>query len=210
MMKFLPIFPLELVAFPEEEVNLHIYEPRYMEMINECYKNKTTFGLLPFLSEEFKEYGAEMVVKEIVKTYDGGKMDIKTEGVGVFRMIEFVKKVPEKLYSGGIISRIEIIYDTIPTLLEKCITMIKELFTIMQINSDKVFTKQGIKSFDMAHHVGFSIHQEYELLAVKRESVRLKMILEHLRKVIPVIREAEVLKEKIKLNGHFKNIQPPL
>ncbi len=210
MMKFLPMFPLGLVAYPAEQVNLHIYEPRYKELINECHENKTTFGLLPYINEEHKEYGTEMKVSEIVETYEDGKMDIKTEGMGVFRMIEFVKKVPNKLYSGGIISRVDLIDDSIPSLLEKNIMLMQELFDIMQIQNNAILKKKNLRSFEIAHHVGFSMMQEYELLSVKRESVRLKLILEHLKRVIPVIREAELLKEKIKLNGHFKNIQPPI
>lgn len=210
MMKFLPMFPLELVAYPAEQVNLHIYEPRYKQLVEECHENESTFGLLPYINEEHKEYGTIMRVKEIVKTYEDGKMDITTEGTGIFRMIEFVKKVPNKLYSGGIISRVDVINDSISTLLNKNITLMKELFDIMRIESRSILNKKNLLSFDIAHHVGFSITQEYELLGVKRESVRLKLILEHLKRVIPVIREAELLKEKIKLNGHFKNIQPPI
>lgn len=210
MMKFLPMFPLSLVAYPAEQVNLNIFEPRYKQLINECYNNKTTFGLLPYINEEHKEYGTEMKVKQIVKTYDDGKMDIKTEGIGIFRMIEFVKKVPNRLYSGGIISRIELINDSITGLLEKNINLMEELFEIMQIDSSPILKKDNLKSFEIAHHVGFSIAQEYELLSIKKESVRLKLISDHLKRVIPVIREAELLKEKIKLNGHFKNIKPPI
>lgn len=204
------MFPLELVAYPAEQVNLHIFESRYKQLINECHENETTFGLLPYINEQPNEYGTEMRIKEIVKTYNDGKMDIKTEGIGIFRMIEFVKKVPNKLYSGGIISRIELIADSIPSLLAKNMALMRELFDIMHIESRAILNKENLQSFEIAHHVGFSIAQEYELLTIKKESVRLKLILEHLKRVIPVIREAELLKEKIKLNGHFKNIKPPV
>lgn len=207
-MKFLPIFPLGLVAYPDEQVNLHIFELRYKELMNECFNNKTSFGILPYLNEELKEYGCVMKVTDIHKIYDDGKLDIKTEGVGVFRMIEFLKKVPNKLYSGAIISNETLIEDPVPSLLEKCINLTEELFTVL--NLDKTKIKKINNSFQLAHHIGFTLDQEYELLTVKRESVRTKLIFEHLKKIIPVIKEAEMLKEKVKLNGHFKNIIPPL
>jgi len=208
MMKFLPLFPLGLVAFPDEQVNLHIFEPRYKELINECFNNKTSFGILPYLNEELKEYGCVMKVADIHKRYDNGKLDIKTEGVGVFRMIEFLKKVPNKLYSGAIISNETLIEDPVPSLLEKCINLTEELFTVLSLDKTKI--KKINNSFQLAHHIGFTLDQEYELLTIKRESVRTKLIFEHLKKIIPVIKEAEILKEKVKLNGHFKNIIPPL
>ena len=34
--RFLPLFPLELVVFPGEFLKLHIFEPRYRQLIQEC------------------------------------------------------------------------------------------------------------------------------------------------------------------------------
>lgn len=208
MMKFLPLFPLGIVAYPGEQVNLHIFEPRYKELINECYNNNTNFGILPYLKEELKEYGCIMKVVDIHKRYDDGQLDIKTEGIGVFRTIEFLKKIPNKLYSGAIISNETLINDEVPSLLQKCIVLVKELFKTLNIDQTKI--KKINNSFQLAHHIGFTPEQEYELLTVKRESVRTKLIFEHLKKIIPVLKEAETLKEKVKLNGHFKNIIPPI
>jgi len=207
-MKFLPLFPLGLVAYPGEEVNLHIFEPRYKELINESFNNKTTFGILPYFNDELKEYGCTMQVLDIHKKYDNGTLDISTKGIAVFRMIEFVKKVPNKLYSGGIISNEKLVDDKVPSLLQKCIVLADELFSTLNINKAKLENINN--SFQLAHHIGFTQQQEYELLTVKRESVRTKLVFEHLKKIIPVIKEAEMLKKKVKLNGHFKNIIPPM
>lgn len=207
MMKFLPLFPLGIVAYPGEQVNLHIFEPRYKELVNECFNNKTSFGILPYIDKELKEYGCVMKVTDIHKRYDDGKLDVKTKGIGVFRMIEFLKKVPNKLYSGAIVSNETLIDDAAPSLLGKCISLTDELFTTLSLDKTKI--KEINKSFQLAHHVGFTLEQEYELLTIKKESVRTKIIFEHLKKVIPVIKEAEMLREKVKLNGHFKNIISP-
>ena len=65
------------------------------------------------------------------------------------------------------------------------------------------------KIFDIGHHVGLTIQQEFELLVAESESTRQEIVLEHLMKVVPVIVETERLKERVKLNGHFKNLIPP-
>jgi len=208
MMKFLPLFPLSLVAYPGEQVNLHIFEPRYKQLINDCFNNKTNFGILPYLKDEMKEYGCIMKVTNIHKKYDGGELDITTKGIGIFRMIELVKKVPNKLYSGAIISNEKLKDDAVSSLWQKCFIMAEELFDILNISKAKI--KKANNSFKLAHHIGFTLEQEYELLTVKQESVRTKLIFEHLKKIIPVVKEAELLKQKVKLNGHFKNITPPI
>ena len=61
-------------------------------------------------------------------------------------------------------------------------------------------------SYDVAHSVGLTLDEEYELLSLMNELQRQEYLKRHLLKVIPVVAEMELLKEKIKLNGHFKNI----
>jgi hypothetical protein len=58
----------------------------------------------------------------------------------------------------------------------------------------------------VAHHIGLSLEEEYELLGLTDERQRQEYLKRHLTKVIPMIAEMEQLKEKIKLNGHFKNL----
>ena len=66
--------------------------------------------------------------------------------------------------------------------------------------------EQQLKTYDVAHHIGLSIQEEYELLSLFDERQRQEYIKRHLAKVIPLVAEMEQLKEKIKLNGHFKNL----
>ena len=57
MTDFLPLFPLKLVAFPGEELNLHIFEPRYKQLIREFEQNGTTFGIPTFLDNKVLDFG---------------------------------------------------------------------------------------------------------------------------------------------------------
>ena len=61
-------------------------------------------------------------------------------------------------------------------------------------------------SYDIAHHTGLSLQQEYEVLELLQEVQRQEYLKRHIGKVLPVLAEMEALKEKIKLNGHFKNL----
>ena len=66
--------------------------------------------------------------------------------------------------------------------------------------------EEELWSYDVAHSVGLTLEEEYELLTLMNELQRQEYLKRHLLKVIPVVAEMESLKEKIKLNGHFKNI----
>ena len=103
MTKFLPIFPLDIVVYPGQHLNLHIYEPRYKQLINECKTEGKTFGIPSVFKETLNEYGTEMELLEISEVYDNGEMDIKTNGLKIFRIMEVLREVPEKLYSAAIV-----------------------------------------------------------------------------------------------------------
>ncbi len=66
---------------------------------------------------------------------------------------------------------------------------------------------RALLSYDFAHHLGMSLQEEYEFLQLMREDQRLEFLRRHLHKTIPILKEMEQLKSKIKLNGHFRNLE---
>src|SRR3954451_2482026 len=206
MTNFIPIFPLGIVVFPGEDLNLHIFEPRYKQLITDCFAEAKPFGIPTVLKNGLSERGTLVEVKEIVEVYEDGKLDIKTKGVSVFRILEVVKSIPEKLYSGAIVNYPENEERQFIPLLRKVVQNIRTLHEVLKLN--KKFNKPDdeLLSYDIAHHIGLSLDEEYELLGLLREDQRLEYIKRHLSKVLPVVNEMESLKERIKLNGHFKNL----
>jgi len=206
MTNFIPIFPLGIVVFPGEDLNLHIFEPRYKQLITDCFAEAKPFGIPTVLKNGLSERGTLVEVKEIVEVYEDGKLDIKTKGLSVFRILEVVKSIPEKLYSGAIVNYPENEERQFIPLLRKVVQNIRSLHEVLKLN--KKFNKPDdeLLSYDIAHHIGLSLDEEYELLGLLREDQRLEYIKRHLNKVLPVVNEMESLKERIKLNGHFKNL----
>ena len=90
MTNFIPIFPLGIVVYPGEELNLHIFEPRYKELIIDCRDNKKLFGIPSVINNKISEMGTLMELVEITEVYDSGEMDIKTKGLQVFRILEVI------------------------------------------------------------------------------------------------------------------------
>ena len=207
MQKFLPLFPLNLVAFPSENLNLHIFEPRYRQLINECWSSGSTFGIPPFIKNRLLGYGTEMHITHIVKRYEDGRMDIKTKGVGVFRVIDFQNPAPQKLYAGGEVVLVkqqeEAIFEVMPGLLER----LKRLYKLIQITFDFEVT-DPLFSYQVAHKVGLSLEEEYELLTLNSETKRQAYLIRHLERTLPVVTEMERSKDRIRMNGHFKNLDP--
>jgi uncharacterized protein len=204
---FIPIFPLGIVVYPGEQLNLHIFEPRYKQLINECAESKKPFGIPAVINDEVKDIGTLVKVIEISKTYDDGKMDVKTEGLQVFNILEVVKILPEKLYSGAIVN-----YPTNTNIgnrliMASIIKTIRQLHKLLNISKEFKKSDDELWSYDVAHHAGLSLTEEFELLQLMQELQRQEYLKRHLKKVIPVIAEMESLKKRIKLNGHFKDLK---
>ncbi|HTE25293.1 LON peptidase substrate-binding domain-containing protein [Flavitalea sp.] len=209
MTNFIPIFPLSLVVYPGEKLPLHIFEPRYKQLVKESFEAKKPFGVPAVVNNQLQEMGTLVQVTEIVQVYENGEMDIKTEGLAIFRVLEMIKLVPDKLYSGAIVNYPPNMMVTANRdLMEKIVKGIKELHRLLNITKDFKKPDLELNSYDVGHHAGMSLDEEYELLGLMQEIQRQEYIKRHLQKVLPMLMEMELLKEKVKLNGHFRNLSP--
>ncbi len=206
MTNFIPIFPLGIVVYPGEALNLHIFEPRYKELIADCRDNKKCFGIPSVINNKVNEMGTLMELTEITKLYDNGEMDIKTKGKKVFRILEVIKTLPDKLYSGAIVNYPDNEVKGNRILMRNVVKAIRELHSILKVTKDFKKPDEELWSYDIAHHAGMSLEEEYELLQLQHELQREEYLKQHILKVLPVVSEMEVLKSRIKLNGHFKNL----
>jgi Lon protease-like protein len=207
MTNFIPVFPLGIVVYPGEMVNLHIFEPRYKQLVNECYKEGKPFGIPTVIDNKLNEMGTLVKITELVKVYDNGEMDIRTQGMRVFRVLELIKSVPDKLFSGAIVNYPDNIEGPgKKDLMLKIINAIRELHRLLEISKDFHKPDEELGTYDVAHHAGLSLEQEYEFLGLLHELQRQEYLKRHLGNVLPVIAEMETLKERVKLNGHFKNL----
>lgn len=193
--------------YPGEELNLHIFEPRYKQLISECAESKKPFGIPAVIDDKVNETGTLVRVVEITKVYDDGKMDIKTEGLEVFTILEVIKELPGKLYSGAIVNYPANTETGNRVLMQSIIVAVRELHKLLNINKEFKKTDEELWSYDVAHHAGLSLAEEYELLQLLHELQRQEYLKRHLKKVIPVIAEMETLKKRVKLNGHFKDLK---
>ena len=209
MAQFLPLFPLSLIVFPGEELRLHIFEPRYRQLIQECIDDQITFGIPAVMDADMGNIATEVVLEGVEKRYAEGRMDITTRGVRRARILDYSQQAPGKLYPGGHIQWLESHDASSPQLQQKVFHLLKELHDALGITKQFADTPEGVQAFLIGHHVGLNLKQEYALLALDAEVDRLKLIAEHLETVLPVVMETERLKAKSKLNGHYKNMIPP-
>ncbi len=205
----LPQFPLSIVAFPGEVVNLHIFEPRYVQLINECKNTGMTFGIPPFNNGEMSFFGTEMKLTDLSKVYPDGKMDIRTKGMRVYQVHKFEKQFKDRLYAAAEVTFLNDEPEFELKLKSQILDLMTELFEMLQIKKslEKLATDFG--SYAIGHHVGLSQDEKIRLLTIRSENQRLEYILNHLKDFVPSVKKAETLKKRAAMNGHFRSLQSP-
>jgi Lon protease-like protein len=178
-----------------------------MQLINECYAEKKSFGIPAVINSNIAEFGTLVKITGIAEVYDDGRMDIHTEGVSVFRILEVVKSIPNKLYSGAIVNYPHNEDYAQLAMMRQVISTIRELHKLLKINKDFKKADEQLSSYDIAHHAGLSLQEEYELLGLFREDQRLEYLKRHLNKMLPMVAGIESIKDKIKFNGHFRELK---
>lgn len=207
MTNFIPIFPLGLVVYPGEALNLHIFEPRYKQLISECVQAGKPFGIPAVIENNMMGMGTLMEVAEVTTIYEDGKMDIKTRGLSVFKILEVVREIPDKLYSGAIVNYPDNIRNGQASMMKNLIRGMHDIHARLGIS--KVFQKpeDQLDSYDIAHHLGLTVEEEYQVLELLQEVQRQEFLKRHIAKVVPVMESMESLRKKIRQNGHFKNLE---
>jgi len=203
---FIPIFPLGIVVYPGETLNLHIFEPRYKQLVSECFAAQKPFGIPAVINDKMAEMGTLVQVTEISKLYEDGKMDIRTKGQKVFRVLELIRDLPDKLYSGAIVSYPDNVERGSQLLMQQLLSGIRQLHQLLKTEKQFPRPDEELCTYDVAHHAGLSLAEEYELLELMQELQRQEYLKRHLKRALPMMAEMESLKERIKQNGHFKNL----
>ena len=85
----------------------------------------------------------------------------------------------------------------------------EQLYKMLKINKPLPENPKDLKTYSIAHDIGMSLSQEFELLSIPEEKTRQDFVLKHLNRLLPTVSKIEEIRKKAKLNGHFKNIIPP-
>lgn len=203
----LPIFPLGVVLYPNEQLPLHIFEPKYREMIARCIEEDRPFGIVLFDEGEMSEVGSTAAIVNVVTRYEDGRMDILIEGRRRFRVIRLY---PENPY---FTAEVELLSDPPEApkreLTERAITQHMKLLELAgRTVRPSLYQNVRDVSFVMAHNAGLTLRQKQKVLELPGENDRIAYLVDHFEELIPKVEQMEDLKRKIQSNGHFRDFPP--
>lgn len=193
----IPMFPLNMVILPGETKTLHIFEERYKQLVSDCIDNEAHFGI-PFLHQKsMGNYGIEVKIINIIKSFENGEMDIAIEGVRSFKIIEFSKVLTPKLYGAATVQFEEDITDKPSNSLQE---FIKEYMWISQENIVSIDAFDNINVYGIARLLDLASTEKYELLKTKTVVKKEELLKSKIKLFIHLIKTENELKSKFVLN----------
>jgi len=184
----LPLFPLDLVLLPGVPLPLHVFEPRYKEMIAECLDEKKPFGVVRASSNGVAEIGCTAEIVEVTKRYDDGRMDILTRGVERFEVLQVHE---ERTFLEAEFTVIEDEPGT-PTsdLVQKAVHLHAEIVKLAGADADGPEEGAEHLSFLLAGSLPLDLDFKQKLLTTLSEPKRLEAVISYLEAVLPGLRRA--------------------
>jgi Lon protease-like protein len=197
---FIPLFPLDVVLFPGAPLPLHIFEPRYKEMMGECLAQHRTFGIVRAVERGVAEVGCSAEIVSVVKEYSDGRLDLVTEGRQRFEILG--------INQDRTFLQAEILYiDDEPGLpskenLDRAIQLHSELLALAGARQDLAAADSSQLSFSLATSLPLDLDFQQKLLSLRSEAERISSLISYLENLVPNLHRAARAREKAGGNGH--------
>jgi ATP-dependent Lon protease len=206
----IPLFPLNVVLLPGADLPLHIFEPRYRQMVSRCLEDKSEFGMLLSLPKGIVRVGCTAEILEVVKRYDDGRMDILTIGRAPFRIVE--------LFNAEAFSEDSLLEGQVDYLDDRErpaeARLQRELVELYEVCHTIVYGDypRGIQgnvpenfSYLVAGTLPMDVMWKQQVLELRSEADREERLVTYLREWAPHLQKAEALRQRADGNGHGLN-----
>jgi Lon protease-like protein len=202
-----PLFPLGIVALPTESVPLHIFEDRYRRMIEHCLaadpgSGERQFGIIWLSDQELKPVGCACEIERVLERMEDGRLNILALGTRPFRLLERQDELP---YPAG---NVEFLADVEEVADDQAASVARALYQdLVERATDRSLTAQELEEMDayrMAATVEFDPGAKQELLELRSENARLRMLTLLLGTAIERVELLERAEERARSNGKVR------
>jgi len=203
----LPLFPLNLVLYPNEQLPLHIFEERYKDLTQYCLEHDVPFGIVRSENDTLAEVGTTARIQRVVNRYEDGRLDIAVRGEERFRLLEIHEE--KSYYTADVFLLEDDGEPPEPRLKERAITQHMKLLELAgrTVRPD-LYKDVETLSYVLARNAVLDGEQKQEVLERSNENERIRYLIHHFETLIPRVEQKEDVSRRIRSNGHFKDFPP--
>jgi ATP-dependent Lon protease len=206
MKNTIPIFPLNLVVFPDSKYPLHIFEERYKILLQKCLTDNSGFGIVASIDKRISDVGVYVKVTQILKTYLNGELDIIVQGVERF-LINSTYLHPDGYYVADVEKYDDENIMIDPRLNDELKSEFEEIVELANYKLEDAFwnnlNSAKLKSYKIAEKSGLTYEQQQELLILKNENERLSYMIKYFILIKDKVDKAETVKRIIMNDGYL-------
>ena len=198
------LFPLELVLVPGEQAPLHIFEPRYKELIEECLVEDSPFGLVLADGSGMREIGTRAAVIEVLERFDDGRLNIVVEGQDRFRLVELTEG---RSYATAEVAPLVDELDTPSQAeVEACLEAYRRVVAAAKADLEELDLSGASIAFQIAARVDFGAAVKQDLLELRSERDRVVRLAPLLDRAADAVQREREIRERASTNGR---VEPP-
>jgi Lon protease-like protein len=204
--ELLPLFPLDLVLFPDTPLPLHIFEPRYREMIGECLRTKEEFGVIRVVpgaeAARLSEFGCTAAVMDVLRNYPDGRMDILTAGRKRFELLEVND---DRAFLRGRVRFFDDDDDAsadLQPLRTRTLELHSELALLTDAESPHIDADSERMAFQLTSLLPVDLDFKQTVLEMRSESERLQTLLDYYSKIVPKLKTMIAGRKRAGGNGY--------
>ncbi|HVP53164.1 MAG TPA: LON peptidase substrate-binding domain-containing protein [Terriglobales bacterium] len=200
MAALLPLFPLDVVLLPGTPIPLHIFEPRYKEMIGECMAQKTAFGVVRAKEDGIAEIGCTAEILDVTKRYDDGRLDIVCEGR---RRFEVMGLNEERAFLQAEVTYFDDDPGSDPSdQVNEALRLYLDLIRLLDADAEAPEAETPQLSFQLAAPMPLDLDFKQALLGMRSERERIGAVVKYYEALLPRMRRAVKARKKAGGNGH--------
>jgi len=201
----IPLFPLDVVLLPGAALPLHIFEPRYKEMIGRCLVRKAEFGMIYATGQSVAAIGCTAEIVEKMKQYPDGRMDILTKGRAPFRLLQLLQD--ESYYEGVVEYLAEELSPANSEKNAKIVRLLQECHILLYGQSwvEAPEEQELSLSYRMASRLPLEVEEKQGLLQMRCEGERCDFLEKWLGEFLVKLEGRQGVRKRAAGNGHGPN-----
>jgi Lon protease-like protein len=198
----LGLFPLNLVLLPGEQAPLHVFEPRYKELIGECLEDNGEFGLVLADEDGLRDVGTRAGVIEVLETFDDGRLNVVVEGRERFQLVELTEG--RSFQTAEVVDIDDDGEEPTEDEIEQCLVAYDRVVKAAEAELEDLDLDADSIAFQIAARVDFGTEVKQGLLELRSERERVLRLAPMLDQAADAVRRDREIRERASGNGRVE------
>ncbi len=197
------LFPLDLVLLPGERAPLHIFEPRYKDLIAECLDEGGDFGLVLADDDGMREIGTRAGVIEVLDRFPDGRLNVVVEGRDRFRLLDVTEG---RSFTTAEVTDIEDDEGETPSEeeVEECLAAYERVLSAAEAELEELDLSAESIAYQIAARVDLGTEVKQGLLELRSERERVVRLAPMLNRAADAVEREREIRERASGNGRVE------